>query len=79
MRKGEYWDDVTGVPVKQELVMKARKEDMQDFAKHGVYTKVPEKDCWEATGKGPIGVRWVDINKGMKTGQSIARGWSPRD
>ena len=23
-----------------------------------------KKECWEATGKGPIGVRWVDINKG---------------
>ncbi len=21
-------------------------------------------ECWEQTGKAPIGVRWVDINKG---------------
>ena len=60
---GEYWDDVTGVPLKQELVEKARMEEMRAFPKHGVYTKVPEEECWNATGKGPCGVRWVDINK----------------
>ena len=24
-------------------------------------------ECWEKTGKGPIAVRWVDINKGDET------------
>ena len=61
---GEFWDDARGFPLKQELVEKARMEEMREFAKHGVYTKVPEADCWNATGKGPIGVIWVDINKG---------------
>ena len=37
----------------------ARKEEMQN-----VYTKVPVQECYEATGKGPIGTKWVDINKG---------------
>ena len=37
---------------------------MKEFKKHGVYTKVSEKECWRVTGKGPIGTRWVDINKG---------------
>ena len=32
-----------------------------------VYEKVPIEECWKATGKGPIGVRWVDINKGDST------------
>ena len=26
--------------------------------------KVDIKECWTLTGKAPIGVRWVDINKG---------------
>ena len=30
----------------------------------GVYTKVPRQKCMEVTGRGPIQVRWVDINKG---------------
>ena len=29
-----------------------------------VYDKVPTSQCWQETGKAPIGVRWVDINKG---------------
>ena len=42
----------------------ARIEEMEEFRKHGVYIKVPIKECMERTGKKPIGVRWVDINKG---------------
>ncbi len=29
-----------------------------------MYVKVPVKLCEEKTGKKPIGVRWIDINKG---------------
>ena len=25
---------------------------------------MPLDECWEVTGKGPIGTRWIDINKG---------------
>ena len=39
---------------------------MQVFREHTVYIKVPERECKEKTGKRPIGVRWVDINKGDK-------------
>ena len=28
-----------------------------------VYEKVPKSDCYKETGKAPIGVRWVDVNK----------------
>ena len=62
--RGEYWDDVTGIPLRPELVRKARQEEMREFANHGVYVKVSEEECWRVTGKGPIGTRWVDINKG---------------
>ena len=37
---------------------------MAEVCKHGVYIKVPIEQCWKETGKDPIGVRWVDINKG---------------
>ena len=30
----------------------------------GVYKKVWNSECWQVTGKPPIGVRWVDVNKG---------------
>ena len=29
-----------------------------------VYEKVPIEEAWKEIGKGPIAVRWVDINKG---------------
>ena len=28
-----------------------------------MYTKVPIKECIEKTGKQPIAVRWIDVNK----------------
>ena len=37
---------------------------MDEFRKHEVYVKVPIAKCWGKTGKKPIGVRWVDNNKG---------------
>ena len=36
----------------------------EGIAKHGVYKKVPISRAWDETGKAPIAVRWVDINKG---------------
>ena len=39
---------------------------MEEFKKKKVYKKVAVQKCWDETGKGPIGVRWVDINKGDK-------------
>ena len=37
---------------------------MKEFRKHDVYSKVPIKECLEKTGRKPIGVKWVDVNKG---------------
>ena len=48
----------------KELVEKARQVEMDTFKKYGMYEKRPTKECWEKTGKAPIGVKWVDTNKG---------------
>ena len=61
---GEYWDDMSGKRLDPGLVRKAREEEMIEFNKHGVYIKVPVKECWDVTGRAPIGCRWVDVNKG---------------
>jgi hypothetical protein len=70
MEEGEtewvFYDDVTGETLDWEGVIKAREEEIEEFCKHGVYHKVPITKCYEATGKAPIGVRWIDINKGDK-------------
>ena len=59
-----FWDEITGKPLDFEGVIKAREEELEEFRKHNVYTKVPVEECYRVTKKGPIGVRWVDINKG---------------
>ena len=63
-RRGEFWDDITGEPLDPEQVAKARAEEMVEFRKHGVYVKAPVSQCVHETGKPPIAVRWVDVNKG---------------
>jgi hypothetical protein len=59
-----FWDDISGEPLSTERVIRARLEEIEEFRKREVYDKVPISQCWERTGKAPIGVRWVDINKG---------------
>ena len=60
----EAYDDVTGVELDPKLMQKARCEEIEYFKEMQVYTKVDVEECWESTGKAPIPVRWVDINKG---------------
>ena len=38
--------------------------EINEFRKHNVYVKVPIEECYQVTGKGPLGIRWIDINKG---------------
>ena len=60
----EVWDDMSGKQLNMQLVAEAREEEMKEVFKHQVYTKVPIQQCLNATGKPPIGTRWVDVNKG---------------
>ena len=59
----QIFDDISGEPLDAEGVKEARKEEIRDVRKHEVYVKVPLKECWDATGKDPIGTRWVDVKK----------------
>ena len=58
------FDDVTGQELDPAMMRKARKEEIQYFKDMNVYEKVDINECWCETGKAPIAVRWVDINKG---------------
>ena len=46
------------------LVRAARDEEISEIIKRSIYTIVPISDCWKVTGDKPIGVRFVDVNKG---------------
>ena len=57
------YDDVSGAPLEVDRVKRARTEEIKYFKKMGVYKKVPKSRCYQLTGRAPIGVRWVDVNK----------------
>ena len=42
----------------------AKKDEITWLKSIPVYTKVPIDQCWQRTGKAPIGVKWVVNNKG---------------
>ena len=61
------WDDVSGKYLDAYKVKQARPSEMEYYRKMSVYRKVPISECIAKTGKKPIGVRWVDIDKGDRT------------
>ena len=44
-------------------VVKARKTEVAYIRKMNLYTKVPVDECMRKTGKPPIAVKWIDVNK----------------
>ena len=60
----QYSDDASGKLLDPEGVRQARAVEMGHVKELGVYRKVPIQQCWDKTRRGPIAVRWVDINKG---------------
>ena len=56
-------DDVTGVPLDPDLVLKARNVEMHFFKKMNVYTIV-DASHQKMNGGKIIDVRWIDTNKG---------------
>lgn len=60
----EAWDDESGAALDPREVQRARREGIEYVRKMNLYTKVSTKEAYQATGKSPISVRWIDINKG---------------
>ena len=61
---GKYKDDLTGQPLKDDLVRAARAKELEFSSSKGVWMKVLRRRAFERTGRPPISVRWVDVNKG---------------
>ena len=66
-----YRDDLTGQPLDPHLVREARKKELEFFAAKKVWTKRPVAEAKKRTGKSPISVRWVDVNKGDDVSPNI--------
>ncbi len=61
---GKYKDDLTGQVLRDDLVIEARAKELDYFHSKGVWLKVPRSRARCVTGRPPISVRWVDVNKG---------------
>ena len=61
---GKCRDDLTGQTLKDSLVEEARAKELSFFHSKKVWTKVPKSQARAKSGRGPISVRWVDVNKG---------------
>ena len=60
----EAWDDTSGESLDPAAVLAARREEIAYYKEMKAFTKVPISQCIAKTGGRPIGVRWIDINKG---------------
>ena len=58
------FDDLNGDELDPVMMAKARIDEIKYFKEMGVYDKVNIHEAYDVTGKAPIAVRWVDINKG---------------
>jgi len=61
---GKYRDDISKQILKDELVTEARQKELGYFHAKGVWKKCPRAEAYQTTGRAPISVRWVDVNKG---------------
>ena len=57
-------DDVKGGPLVASKVRAAREEEMGYVRRRRVYAVTTRERAWAITGHAPIGVRWVDTDKG---------------
>ena len=58
------WGDVTGAALDPTMARAARIEEVEYIRKMNLCNKVQTSECWNAFGKAPFKVRWIDINKG---------------
>ncbi len=61
---GKYRDGISGQLLRDDLVHEARRKELEYFCSKGVWIKKPKHEARQQTGRGPISVRWVDVNKG---------------
>ena len=61
---GRYKDDLTGQTLRDDLVHEARAKELAFFTTKGAWLKRPIGEARSTTGRAPISVRWVDVNKG---------------
>ena len=71
--QAEAVDDVSGESLRPDLVKEARMLEMKYFHDMRVYDHVPRSSI-AATGGKLIGMRWIDINKGVRRTPNTGQG-----
>ena len=61
---GRFWDDVNGEYLPEDLVLAARREEIDWVHSEGVYEIVPMQECKDA-GTKPLDLMWVDTDKSV--------------
>ena len=56
-------DDITAQPLNPELCRILRKKDPDYFHSKGVWSMRPIQEAWKKTGRPPISVGYVEVNK----------------
>ena len=69
------WDDVTGAELDPAQVKRARLDEVKYIRNMKLHSKVDKNECWMETGKSPIKVRWIDINKGVTRSLTTDLDW----
>ena len=74
-----FRDDRTGKPLDANKVRAAREEEFRELDRR-VWQEADVNECWEKKGRGPIGVRWVDVDKGFGVHRSrlVAKDFRPK-
>ena len=75
----EFRDDRTGRPLDPVKVRAAREEELNELERR-VFVEADVEECVRVTGKKPIGVRWVDVDKGFGVHRSrlVAKDFRPK-
>ena len=62
--EGPFFDDLTKQELSAWLVKAARKKELEYFESKSVWKKVSTQEAWRISGRPPVTVRWVDVDKG---------------
>ena len=62
--QGQFCDDLTKHELSAPLGKAARKKELEYFESKRVWRKVSSQEAWKVSGRPPITVWWVDVNKG---------------
>ena len=75
----EFWDDRTGKLLDSEKVRAAPAEELRELDRR-VWVKADVEECWNKKGRGPKGVRWVDVEIGFGVYRSrlVAKDFKPK-